>query len=83
MKLCKDCKYYREKMRYSEVLEEYVNMSECQASLWKDLVDGSTNYVQCSELRKNDWECGVEGKWFEPREDSAPDVLEFKLKEKA
>lgn len=63
MKLCKDCKHYRDDNR--QAMTPY-----CIHAPWLDLVSGETKFYSCSTERGYDVEggCGRGAQYFEAKE---------------
>jgi len=57
MKLCKDCRYFRNRF--------YYRLALCKRDPHVSLVDGKVFYATCI-ARRNIGRCGPEGKDFEP-----------------
>ena len=80
MKLCKDCKYhgggyYKGFFKKTYVpTSHYCTHSESLKEI-RDVITGEhkvlKDYKHCLTMREDESKCGIEGKYYEPRDDNS------------
>ncbi len=66
-KLCKDCKHYKKSVIGHLLLTD--NFDTCLRPSQSNYVTGKTDAQSCKEERRYSFYCGVDGKYWEAKDD--------------
>lgn len=63
-KFCKNCKHYKEELKVGASIQDFYKCIHPELYM-VDLVSGERRYHNCADMRKDDFICGIDAKYYE------------------